>query len=79
MLNLYFVMGDRAADFTAKQALQNRTSPINALAWEIGDFYAWQHRALKRYYDFYAQMDQTRMEAVDALKKQDSMVERISP
>ena len=35
LLNLYFVMGNRAADFTAKQALQNRTSPINALAGKL--------------------------------------------
>ena len=71
-LDGYKILGNRMADQTAKAASSEKTSPLIALAWEIGRWYSSRKQMLRQFLEFLTLADQTRRDAMN--KPQDKSV-----
>eukprot|EP00438_Fugacium_kawagutii_P022750 Skav214764 [mRNA] locus=scaffold1230:158615:162745:+ [translate_table: standard] len=63
---LYHVLGNDAADRTAKQGVQRHISPFHDLSWEVGTWYRQQESVLLGLQPFIAQAEALRLDAFDA-------------
>eukprot|EP00438_Fugacium_kawagutii_P012261 Skav216877 [mRNA] locus=scaffold1042:430240:432351:- [translate_table: standard] len=70
-LDLYYALGNRRADETAKAAIQPQRSDVHKAAWEVGNWYLKQISYLKAYHRFLIGVDIKRLDAFDRIQQED--------